>query len=88
MNEIAKFLAANKAIKIIVVGHTDNVGRFEANQTLSQQRATAVANALVNNYQVAPGRILAKGVGNLCPVASNASEEGRAKNRRVELVQQ
>jgi len=88
LSEIAKFLAANKAIKIIVVGHTDNVGSIEANQTLSQQRATAVANALVNNYQVAPGRILAKGVGNLCPVASNAAEEGRAKNRRVELVQQ
>jgi outer membrane protein OmpA-like peptidoglycan-associated protein len=88
LTEISKFLATNKAIKVIVVGHTDNVGTIEANQTLSQQRATAVAAALVNSYQVPPGRILAKGVGNLCPVASNASEEGRAKNRRVELVQQ
>ncbi len=88
LSEIGKFLAANKAIKVIVVGHTDNVGSIEANQTLSQQRASAVAAALVNSYQVAPGRILAKGVGNLCPVASNASEEGRAKNRRVELVEQ
>jgi outer membrane protein OmpA-like peptidoglycan-associated protein len=88
LSEIGKFLAMNKAIKVIVVGHTDNVGSIEANQALSQQRASAVAAALINNYQVAPGRILAKGVGNLCPVASNASEEGRAKNRRVELVQQ
>ena len=88
LTEISKFLAANKAIKVIVVGHTDNVGSIEANQTLSQQRATAVAAALVNSYQVAQGRIIAKGVGNLCPVASNGSEEGRAKNRRVELVQQ
>ena len=88
LTEIGKFLATNKTIKLIVVGHTDNVGTIDANQTLSQQRANAVAAALVNSYQVAPGRILAKGVGNLCPVASNASEEGRAKNRRVELVQQ
>jgi OOP family OmpA-OmpF porin len=73
---------------VIVVGHTDNVGTLESNQTLSQQRASAVAAALVSGYQVAPGRLLAKGVGNLCPVASNASEAGRAKNCRVELVQQ
>jgi len=88
LTQISKFLTANKTIKLIVVGHTDNVGTIDTNQTLSQQRASAVAAALVNSYQVAPGRILAKGVGNLCPLASNASEEGRAKNRRVELVQQ
>lgn len=86
--EIAKFLNTDKSAKVIIVGHTDNAGSLESNQTLSQQRATAVATALSAEYQIAPGRLLARGVGNLCPVASNASEDGRARNRRVELVQQ
>ena len=84
--EIGKFLQAEKTLKVIVVGHTDNTGSIEGNQSLSQQRA--VAAALVKDFQIAPARILARGVGNLCPVASNASEDGRARNRRVELVQQ
>ena len=88
LTQIGKFLTADKSIKVIVVGHTDNVGSIEANQMLSQQRASAVAAALSADYQIAPGRIIAKGVGNFCPVASNLSEEGRARNRRVELVQQ
>ena len=86
--EIGKFLNEDKSIKVIVVGHTDNVGSIESNQTLSQQRAAAVAAALAKDYQVAPARIIAKGVANFSPVASNLSEEGRARNRRVELVQQ
>ena len=88
LTEIAKFLSSDKSIKVIVVGHTDNAGSMDFNQTLSQQRATAVATVLTKDYQIAPGRVIAKGVGNFCPVASNASEDGRAKNRRVELVQQ
>jgi OmpA-OmpF porin, OOP family len=86
--EIAKFLNSETGAKIIVVGHTDNAGSIEFNQTLSQQRASAVATVLIRDYGIAQGRIIAKGVGNYCPVASNASEDGRAKNRRVELVQQ
>lgn len=86
--EIGKFLQSDKTLKVIVVGHTDNTGSIEGNQSLSQQRASAVAAALVKDFQIAPARILARGVGNLCPVASNGSEDGRARNRRVELVQQ
>ena len=88
MQEIVKFLNTDKSIKVIIVGHTDNVGTIEANQTLSLQRSEAVATALSSDYHIAPARMIARGVGNLCPVASNASEEGRAKNRRVELVRQ
>ena len=88
MAEIGKFLNADKSIKVLVVGYTDNAGSIDLNQTLSQQRASAVAMALSSDYQIAPARPIARGVGNFCPVASNASEEGRAKNRRVELVLQ
>jgi OmpA-OmpF porin, OOP family len=86
--EIAKLLASNSALKLHVVGHTDNVGGFAANMTLSKQRADAVVAALVSKYHVSAARLQAAGVGPLAPVASNKSEEGRAKNRRVELVEQ
>ena len=56
--------------------------------TLSKQRAEAGVTALVTKYRVASPRLIANGVGSLAPVASNASEDGRAKNRRVELVAQ
>ena len=76
------------SLRLHVVGHTDNVGALAHNMTLSKQRAEAVVNALVTNYQIAAARLIANGVGPLAPVASNAAEEGRAKNRRVELVAQ
>ena len=71
-----------------MVGHTDSVGGFDGNLALSRRRAEAVAAALVKDYGVAAGRLVGNGVASLAPVASNASEEGRAKNRRVELVLQ
>ncbi len=71
-----------------MVGHTANVGNLASNMTLSKQRAEAVVNALVNDHRIAAARLIANGVGPLAPVASNAAEEGRAKNRRVELVAQ
>jgi OmpA-OmpF porin, OOP family len=88
LEEIARLLKAQPALKLHVVGHTDNVGTLEANMTLSKQRAEAVVSALVTNYQIASARLIGNGVGPLAPVASNASEGGRAKNRRVELVPQ
>lgn len=85
--EIAKLLAAEPKLKVYVVGHTDNVGGLDANQKLSKERAEAVARALAGKA-VAAARLRAFGVGPLAPVASNADERGRAKNRRVELVAQ
>jgi len=86
--EIAKLLNSQATLKLHVVGHTDNVGSLASNMTLSKQRAEAVVNALVNDHRIAAARLIANGVGPLAPVASNAAEEGRAKNRRVELVAQ
>ena len=86
--EIAKMLKAQPKMRLLVVGHTDSVGGFDSNLALSRRRAEAVAAALVKDYGVAAGRLVGNGVASLAPVASNASEEGRAKNRRVELVLQ
>ncbi|MCM2254090.1 MAG: OmpA family protein [Vicinamibacteria bacterium] len=86
--EVAKLLAADPSLKLWVVGHTDAVGALDANMKLSQARAEAVVAALTTAHGVAPARLKGHGVGPLAPVASNAAEEGRAKNRRVELVQQ
>lgn len=86
--EIARLLKSNKELKIYVVGHTDNVGSFDANMKLSKDRATAVANSLVAKQGIAAARLKAYGVSSLNPIASNKSEEGKAKNRRVELVEQ
>jgi outer membrane protein OmpA-like peptidoglycan-associated protein len=84
--EIAKLLKNNPALNLHVVGHTDSTGAFDHNMKLSQARATSVMNALVSKYGIPTTRLQASGVGPLAPVASNDSEEGRAKNRRVELV--
>lgn len=86
--EIDKLLKAEPSLKLRVVGHTDNQGGLEANIALSKRRAEAVNAALVAQYGIAASRLSAFGVADLAPVASNASEEGRAKNRRVELVPQ
>ena len=86
--EIAKLLKNNNALKVYVVGHTDNVGSFEANMKLSKDRADAVTNSLVSKHGIASSRLKAYGVSSLNPIASNKTEEGKAKNRRVELVEQ
>ena len=84
--EIAKLLTANPALKLHVVGHTDNQGALDSNFVLSKARAQAVSAALSQNYAIAAARLSANGVSSLAPVASNTDEAGRAKNRRVELV--
>ena len=86
--EIAKLLKNDASLKVYVVGHTDNVGGVDANMKLSQDRADAVVQALVRNGGIAASRLRAYGDGPFAPVASNDTEEGRAKNRRVELVKQ
>jgi OOP family OmpA-OmpF porin len=88
LEQISKLLLSNGALKVYVVGHTDNVGTIEANMKLSKDRADAVVNALVTKYGIQAARLKSYGVASLVPVASNDNEEGKAKNRRVELVKQ
>lgn len=71
-----------------MVGHTDNVGSLDSNLKLSLDRAAAVVAALTGKYAIAAARLSPHGVASLSPVTSNDTEEGRAKNRRVELVKQ
>jgi OOP family OmpA-OmpF porin len=88
IGEIAKLLKAEPALKLYVVGHTDAVGSVDANLKLSQDRAEAVLQALVRTHGIAAARLKSFGNGPFAPVATNDSDEGRAKNRRVELVKQ
>jgi len=88
LKEITKLLQQDAKLKLYVVGHTDNVGTLDYNMKLSQQRAEAVVRELVSKYKVDSLRLKAIGVGPAAPVTSNDTEEGKAKNRRVELVKQ
>ncbi len=83
---IAQYLSANPSNKFFVVGHTDNTGSFDHNKTLSQQRAKAVVNALIKLGAIKT-QLTAKGVGPLSPNAPNKTDDGKALNRRVELVE-
>ncbi|HLO94813.1 MAG TPA: OmpA family protein [Burkholderiaceae bacterium] len=87
--EMAQVLKADPKLRVFIVGHTDNVGAFDANMALSQARAQAVVAALGKPpYGIEAGRLSAKGAANIAPLASNADEDGRARNRRVEMVLQ
>jgi outer membrane protein OmpA-like peptidoglycan-associated protein len=88
LKEIAKLLQQTPTLKVLVVGHTDNAGSLASNMDLSKRRADAVVAALTTKYGVASARLVAQGAGPLAPVSSNNTEDGRAKNRRVELVAQ
>lgn len=88
LDEMGKLLAQNRQLKVAIVGHTDNQGSLDANGALSQKRAEAVVAALAGSYKIDSKRLMARGVASLAPVASNGTEAGRAKNRRVELVEQ
>ena len=88
LDEIAKMLKVNPEMKILVVGHTDDQGKFSYNQKLSQRRAKAVVKKLVNTYKISSRRLKGVGVSYACPAASNTTEKGRAKNRRVVLVKE
>ncbi len=86
LREIARLLRENSDLELHVVGHTDSLGRLDYNMDLSHRRAAAVVEALTSEYGVSAGRLRPAGVGPLAPAAPNTSEEGRALNRRVELV--
>ncbi|MDA8523572.1 OmpA family protein [Acidovorax sp. NCPPB 4044] len=85
LDKLANFLRQFPDRKLIIEGHTDSVGGDAYNQSLSERRAQAVQSALVQRG-VAPDRIVARGYGKTYPVAENGSAEGRAMNRRVEIV--
>ncbi|HEU0204744.1 MAG TPA: DUF4892 domain-containing protein [Burkholderiaceae bacterium] len=87
LEEIAKLMRARPQLHLLVVGHTDNVGELKYNVDLSERRARAVVQALTGPHGVAAARLSAAGIGMYAPVANNKSEAGRAKNRRVELVE-
>jgi outer membrane protein OmpA-like peptidoglycan-associated protein len=87
LNEISKLLQADEALHIYVVGHTDNKGTLEYNEDLSKRRAVAVVNELSSKHDIAEDRMVPIGAGLISPVATNKTEEGRALNRRVELVE-
>ena len=85
--EIANLLKGSPALTVFVVGHTDMAAGAATNVKLSQARAQAVVNALVTQHGIAGARLIPYGDGPYAPVSSNKTEEGRAKNRRVELVE-
>ncbi len=86
LDEIGRLLASDPQARLHVVGHTDNQGNAEYNLDLSRRRAAAVVRALTAQYGVSASRLDSFGCGLYAPVASNSTDDGRAKNRRVELV--
>jgi outer membrane protein OmpA-like peptidoglycan-associated protein len=87
LDEIAEFLNARPTLNVYVVGHTDLTGSYDYNLKLSEDRAKAVVEALVANYAIPRERLEPHGVGPLSPVFTNKADDGREKNRRVELVE-
>lgn len=83
---IAQYLKKNTSKNVYIVGHTDNTGSYSTNLTLSEKRAKAVMNALSSKYGISAERMTSMGVGPVAPESKNTSEEGRKKNRRVEIV--
>jgi OmpA-OmpF porin, OOP family len=88
LQEVSKLLKETPALKVYVVGHTDNVGGLAANMDLSKRRAASVVQSLTTKYGVSAAQLQSYGDGPYAPVASNESEDGRSLNRRVELVKQ
>jgi OmpA-OmpF porin, OOP family len=86
LEQIAKLLTSLPQLNVFIVGHTDNQGAYDYNLDLSRRRAEAIAAELVKNFRIAQPRLRTAGLGFLAPVGSNATEAGRALNRRVELV--
>lgn len=88
LKEIGDMLTQHADLKLLIEGHTDNVGDATSNQGLSERRAAAVKTYLVNTYHVDPNRLTTKGYGDTKPIDTNDTSEGRQNNRRVELVKQ
>jgi OmpA-OmpF porin, OOP family len=88
LKQMSDVLHQQPALKVYIVGHTDDSGTLEHNLVLSQHRAESVVKALTSRFGIAAARLAAKGLASYAPVASNHSEPGKAKNRRVEMVEQ
>ena len=86
LQEIAGALDRNRDWQITIEGHTDSVGGADANMDLSQRRSESVRMALVNRFGVAAERLTTRGLGATVPKDTNDTPEGRARNRRVELI--
>jgi OmpA-OmpF porin, OOP family len=87
LDEIGKLLKDSAGLNVLIVGHTDSQGAFDYNVDLSKRRAASVVEALVGQYGIERARLTPVGVGMAAPVATNRSEDGRARNRRVEPVE-
>jgi outer membrane protein OmpA-like peptidoglycan-associated protein len=88
LDEVARLLTDRPTLRLMVVGHTDSTGDLNMNIKLSSDRAAAVVKALTTTYTISTSRLSPHGAGPIAPVASNRTDEGRAKNRRVDLVEQ
>lgn len=86
LKQIADYLNKFPEVKIIIVGHTDITGSFQSNITLSKERAESIKTYLITNGKIDKFRLQSDGVGPLCPVSTNATDDGRKLNRRVEIV--
>jgi OmpA-OmpF porin, OOP family len=86
LQAIGDLLKQQPALRLEIQGHTDNVGAADANRRLSEARAAAVKQYLVTNHSVPADHLTTSGFGDAKPVAENTTEQGRAQNRRVELV--
>jgi outer membrane protein OmpA-like peptidoglycan-associated protein len=86
LQQIIDYLNEHPNVNIIVVGHTDMTGDFAHNMKLSKDRAEAVTDYLIKTGKIDSKRLTSDGVGPLCPVSTNDSEEGKTLNRRVEIV--
>jgi OOP family OmpA-OmpF porin len=86
LKEIGELLTDDPKLRLSIEGHTDSDGPAEYNMTLSQKRAASVKDYLVANYKIAPDRLESKGWGKSKPIDTNSTPEGKANNRRVELV--
>ena len=86
LKEIGDMLTQHAELRLTIEGHTDNVGAAASNQALSEKRAAAVRQALIDQYAVDASRLVSKGLGATKPATVNTTPEGRQQNRRVELV--
>ena len=86
IEQVIQLLKNNPELKLTINGHTDGSGDAKHNQALSEQRANAVVKALTDNTGIQQNRLTAKGFGDTQPVAENSTENGKALNRRVELI--
>jgi len=86
LKQITDYLNKFPEVKIIIVGHTDITGNFQSNITLSKERAESIKTYLITNGKIDKARLQSDGVGPLCPVSTNSTDDGRKLNRRVEIV--